>query len=73
MNDLETNDISAEAVLKIFSRIASEENYAAVILDDRLFNIGYVVTDKTKNKSAFDLKVYTWDMFDTGLVQSILI
>ena len=48
INDFETNDISAEAVLKIFNRIASEENYAAVILDDRLFNMGYVVTDKTK-------------------------
>lgn len=71
MNDLETNDISAEAVLKIFNRIASEENHAAVMLDDRLFNMGYVVTDKTKNKSAFDLKVYTWDMFDTGLVQNV--
>ncbi len=71
INDFETNDISAEVALEILNRATAKDGYVAVILDDRLFNMGYVVTDKSKNKSAFDLKVYTWDMKDTGLVQNV--
>ena len=61
VNAFELNDISAETALRIFYKVTEITNYAAIILDDSIYNNNLGITDVSR-KSSKKMKVYDWNL-----------
>ena len=58
-------DISWEAALQIFKRVTEKKNYAALIMDDGIYNTPL----QECQKNSLKIKVFDWNMKDTGFTQ----
>lgn len=66
-NEFEYNDISGYVALDIFEKVSAATNYAAIVLDDNIYNQGDGYFENvSKNVNSFRYKIYNWDLKDTG-------
>lgn len=66
INTFETNDISAEVALKIFDRVSESENYASIIIDNRLFDFSQPTNTSLTAKDNVNIDIFDWNFKDTG-------
>lgn len=63
LNGFEINDISAEVALKIFYKVTDTKNFAAIIIDNRIYDLSQeTYTSTTKKTNNLKLKVYDWNL-----------
>ncbi len=67
LNSFEINDISAAAALKIFDRVSATNNFASIIIDNRLYDLNQnTYTSASKANTSAVMNVYDWNLRDTG-------
>lgn len=66
VNAFEANDFSWDTTLKLYNKITAKEDFAAIIIDDTIYNLGTgIFTDATvKNVKT---TVYDWNLRSTGV------
>lgn len=64
-NQFENNDLKASVALKIFDKATADENYAAVVIDNRTYDLSQTTFVNSK-KDNVEIKVYNWNLEPTG-------
>ncbi len=66
VNAFETNDFSWDTTLKLYNKITAEEDFAAIIIDDTIYNLGTGVFTGASVKNV-KTTVYDWNLRSTGM------
>ena len=66
INTFEINDISADAAMKIFNRVSASENYASIIIDNRLFDFSQGTLTSLSTVNNVNMDIFDWSFKDTG-------
>lgn len=66
INTFEINDISADVTMKIFNRVSASENYASIIIDNRLFDFSQNTLTSLSTVNNVNMDIFDWSFKDTG-------
>lgn len=66
INTFEINDISSDVTMKIFNRVSAAENYASIIIDNRLFDFSQSTLTSLTTMNNVSMDIFDWSFKDTG-------